>query len=81
MSDLRNQYESKSRLELEKKYSLDGNAIPTGQTKQDYQIIIDQITEYKPKCIVEYGSGYSTRVIQKTINELDLKTKFFSIYF
>ena len=78
MSDLRYQYESTSRLELEKNYSLDGNGIPTGQTKQDYQLITDHITKYKPKCIIEYGSGYSTRVIQKTIDELDLKTKFFS---
>ena len=42
MSDLRNPYEATSRLKLEKKYSLDGTGIPTGQTKQDYQIIIQE---------------------------------------
>ena len=70
------QYESKIRSQFYKKQS--GYDLPTGQTESDYNILIEYITEHKPKCIVEYGSGFSTRVIQKTINELGLDTKFFS---
>ena len=70
------QYEEKIRKEFHNKQS--GYDLPTGQKESDYDILIEYITEHKPKCIVEYGSGFSTRVIQKTINELGLNTKFFS---
>ena len=70
------QYESKVRSTFKNKQS--GYDLPTGQNELDYNILIKYITEHKPKCIVEYGSGFSTRIIQKTINELELNTKFFS---
>jgi len=70
------QYESQIRHTFKNKQS--GYDLPTGQTESDYDILVGYITEHKPKCIVEYGSGFSTRVIQKTINDLGLDTKFFS---
>ena len=63
----------RAKLDLHKAYDL-----PTGQSEDDYKLIADHIEKYKPKCIVEYGSGFSTRIIQKKINELGLNTKFFS---
>ena len=70
------QYEAKVRGKFNQE--LTGYDLPTGQNELDYDILIEYITKHKPKCIVEYGSGFSTRVIQKTINELGLDTKFFS---
>jgi len=69
-------YESKIRNKVREIAS--GLDIPTGQDNEDYELIKNYITKHKPKCIVEYGSGFSTRIIQKTINELKLDTKFFS---
>ena len=73
------QYESKIRNTFKNKQS--GYDLPTGQTESDYTILIEYITEHKPKCIVEYGSGFSTRVIQKTIKELGLKENNIGILF
>jgi len=77
-----NKYDLELRRKISKKLREEMNTAepsqPTGQTEEDYKMIIDHITEQEPKCIVEYGSGFSTRHIQKTINELGLATKFFS---
>ena len=70
-------YESQVRTKYNSDWRKQYNT-PTGQGDADYQLLIDFITEFKPKCIVEYGSGFSTRIIQKTINDLELDTKFFS---
>ena len=54
------------------------NIIPTGQSPEDYEEILSYIEKHKPKCIVEYGSGFSTMLIKQKIDELELDTKFFS---
>ena len=41
------------------------NYLPTGQSVDDYSEILQYIEEHKPKCIVEYGSGFSTMLIQE----------------
>jgi hypothetical protein len=38
----------------------------------DYLFIIDYILTNEPKCIVEYGSGYSTWLINELINDYKL---------
>ena len=58
--------------------SKEKNYLPTGQSVDDYSEILQYIEEHKPKCIVEYGSGFSTMLIQEKIDELKLDTKFFS---
>jgi hypothetical protein len=55
-----------------------------GQTKLkgceecDYKFLIDYIEVYRPKFIVEYGSGVSTYIIDKLIGELDYGAEFIS---
>ena len=51
------------------------NTIPTGQSPEDYEEILSYIEKNKPKCIVEYGSGFSTMLIQQKIDELKIIAK------
>jgi len=70
---------NRKEFEIRKKVNAnDKNYLPTGQSAGDYSEILQYIEEHKPKCIVEYGSGFSTMLIQEKIDELKLDTKFFS---
>lgn len=42
-----------------------------GMDDDDYVIILEYIKKYKPKHILEYGSGESTYVINQLLKELD----------
>lgn len=70
---------NRKEFEIRKKVNAnDKNYLPTGQSVDDYSEILQYIEKHKPKCIVEYGSGFSTMLIQEKIDELKLDTKFFS---
>lgn len=42
-----------------------------GMDDEDFEIILGYICKYKPKHILEYGSGESTYLINKQLKELD----------
>jgi len=52
--------------------------VPSGVGVSDYRFLIDYILTEKPKCIVEYGSGYSTWLISQLILDNNLDTTFIS---
>lgn len=56
------------------------NLSPTlaGCDDDDYVYFIEYINEKRPKHIVEYGSGWSTMIIDKVITDLDYGAEFIS---
>lgn len=48
----------------------------TGVDDNDYYEFVDFIEEHNPRCIIEYGSGYSTYFIKEYINRSNYNIKF-----
>lgn len=48
--------------------------VPSGVGVSDYRFLIDYILTENPKCIVEYGSGYSTWLLSQLIVDFNLDT-------
>jgi len=56
----------------------EGDKFPAGCNEDDYIYIIDYIYKHRPKHIVEYGSGWTTMLIDKVITNLDYGAEFIS---
>ncbi len=64
-----------NQLKDERKHKGQGMA---GCDHEDYVYFIEYINEKRPKHIVEYGSGWSTMIIDKVITDLDYGAEFIS---